>query len=32
MVNGERRERASLDNDDEIQMGRLRLRVRLPRA
>jgi pSer/pThr/pTyr-binding forkhead associated (FHA) protein len=32
MVNGERRERASLTNDDEIQMGRLRLRVRLPQA
>jgi pSer/pThr/pTyr-binding forkhead associated (FHA) protein len=30
MVNGERRERASLRDDDEIQMGRLRLRVRLP--
>jgi pSer/pThr/pTyr-binding forkhead associated (FHA) protein len=29
-VNGERRERASLGNDDEIQMGRLRLKVRLP--
>jgi len=29
MVNGERRERASLRHDDEIQMGRLRLRVRL---
>ena len=30
MVNGERRERSSLRDDDEIQMGRLRLRVRLP--
>ena len=29
LVNGERRERASLCDDDEIQMGRLRLRVRL---
>jgi len=29
LVNGERRERASLRDDDEIQMGRLRLRVRL---
>lgn len=29
LVNGERRERASLSDDDEIQMGRLRLRVRL---
>jgi len=30
MVNGERRERASLRDEDEIQMGRLRLCVRLP--
>jgi pSer/pThr/pTyr-binding forkhead associated (FHA) protein len=30
LVNGERRERASLGNEDEIQMGRLRLKVRLP--
>lgn len=32
LVNGERRERASLRDEDEIQMGRLRLRVRLPRG
>jgi S-DNA-T family DNA segregation ATPase FtsK/SpoIIIE len=32
LVNGERRERASLHDDDEIQMGRLRLRVRLPQS
>lgn len=32
MVNGDRRERALLGHDDEIQMGRLRLRVRLPAA
>lgn len=30
LVNGERRERAQLGDEDEIQMGRLRLRVRLP--
>jgi len=32
LVNGERRERASLCDEDEIQMGRLRLSVRLPRS
>lgn len=32
LVNGERRERASLRDEDEIQMGRLRLCVRLPRG
>jgi pSer/pThr/pTyr-binding forkhead associated (FHA) protein len=30
LVNGERRERVSLRDDDEIQIGRLRLRIRLP--
>lgn len=30
LVNGERRERVALRDDDEIQIGRLRLRVRLP--
>jgi pSer/pThr/pTyr-binding forkhead associated (FHA) protein len=32
LVNGERRERAVLRDQDEIQIGRLRLRVRLPAA
>jgi pSer/pThr/pTyr-binding forkhead associated (FHA) protein len=30
LVNGERRERASLHDGDEIQIGRLHLLVRLP--
>jgi len=30
LVNGERRERASLRDQDEIQIGRLHLQVRLP--
>lgn len=30
LVNGERRERAALRDGDEIQIGRLHLRVRLP--
>jgi pSer/pThr/pTyr-binding forkhead associated (FHA) protein len=32
LVNGERRERASLRDHDEIQIGRLHLLVRLPAA
>ena len=32
MVNGERRERAPLEDRDEIQIGRLHIRIRLPGA
>ncbi len=31
LVNGERCERAALDDEDEIQIGRLQLQVRIPR-